>query len=458
MLLTANIVLVWKCRCMGLLRTVYHVLQLKRHQWKERRELKKIQLKKLKATIRYAYENVPYYHQLFDSVKIKPEDIRNEKDLQKIPMTTKNDVQGNYNMMIAIGIDLSRCEIDHTSGSTGIPLRIPYDQKTLDYARALVVYSLHECGCRWRDEMVRVSARRPREHDWRSKRKQVYMQGLDSRAIIKKLQQMNSDVIITYPSVLTTLAMKIGKGGIQEVKPRLIFTMGETLTQYCRDLVRSTFGIEVHDNYGAAEFNRLAFECNEHKGLHIITDCAVLEFLRDGEAVDFDEEGEIVVTGLYHRAMPFIRYQIGDAGIPIGETCECGRNWPLIKSIEGRMDDFVVLPSGKIISPNYFSLNIGEREEIPGIVQYQIIQEKKDRFIVLVEKRNGFDKDSVKKIKEQIKEDCFGENVTVDVQVIKKIPRERTGKLKKVVSSFVCQRHHGKSNNDHTRGIVKRYQ
>ena len=89
--------------------------------WKPLRELKSLQLKRLKAVVHYAYDYVPYYRRLFNSAKFKPDDLRSSEDLQKIPVTTKMDVQRNLANIIAEGVETSKCIEYFTSGSTGIP-------------------------------------------------------------------------------------------------------------------------------------------------------------------------------------------------------------------------------------------------------------------------------------------------------------------------------------------------
>ena len=101
-----------------------------------------------------------------------------------------------------------------------------------------------------------------------------------------------------------------------------------------------------------------------------------------------------------------------------------------MERVVGRTDDFLVLPSGAIISPR----NINVIENVPGILQYQTLQEKRDRFVVKVVNGKEFGEDSVNQIKEIIKAGCLGENVTVDVEIVDEIPKERTGKIRTIIS------------------------
>ena len=106
-----------------------------------------------------------------------------------------------------------------------------------------------------------------------------------------------------------------------------------------------------------------------------------------------------------------------------------------MSSVEGRADDFLVLPSGRIISPR----GINVIEYIPGIAKYRTIQAEKDRFVVQVVKGKGFSKETISQIERQIKAGCLGENVRCEVELVKEIHTERTGKLRTIVSKVRSQ-------------------
>lgn len=421
-------------------RVTYHLLRLKKMQWMRKQDLEKIQLKKLRTMIKYAYDYVPHYHELLNSAKIKPEDIKCKRDLQKIPLTSKEDIQRNYLRIIARGIDLAKCSMVSTTGSTGKPLKIFYDDIIDNHSCALWRYVFLECGLYFGDTLVDIHALSGRPYvkplfSLRQARARAYMKKAEVSLYnpmsrnIEILEKIRPDAIYTFPSVLAILGKAVAEEEISEIRPKLVFTIAETVTQHCRKIVQEAFGVNINDIYGSAEFERLAFECNEHTGLHIIPD-SVLEFLKEGEAVNFGEEGEIVVTGLYNYVMPLIRYRIGDVGVPSDERCNCGRNFPLIRTVVGRTDDFLVLPSRTIISPR----NINVIEDVPGILQYQTVQEKTDRFVVKVVKGEGFGEDTINQIKEIIRAGCLGEDVTVDVKIVDEIPKERTGKIRTIIS------------------------
>lgn len=416
-----------------------YMAELKMHQYKSREELLDIQLKKLKRMVNHIYDHVPYYRNLFDRENICPGDIKKMEDLQKIPMINKKDIQANYDKILANNIDKGKCKVTNTTGSTGIPLSVYSDKKSQMYSSSVVYYAFLESGLRLKDKIVELAAIIEDCSGNLIKKNIVSVQDMPDN-ILRNLREYNPDILYSFPSILKTLSYEINKYGTngyglngKSLRPsntRLIFTHGETLTEQCRETIESTFRAKVYNTYGSTEFNRLAIECGKHSGLHMITDCAVFELIKDGENVSPGEEGEIVITGLYNYAMPLIRYKLGDIGVISEEKCSCGRNWPLIKSIEGRTDDFLTLPSGRVISPR----TINVIDDIPGIIEYRTIQKKRDTFCVQVVPGNNYSIDTNRQIEQQIRLGCIGENVNIEIELVNEIPRERTGKLRTIIS------------------------
>jgi phenylacetate-CoA ligase len=419
-------------------RQLYYLAQLKKHQWLKERDLIRVQEKKLRALIKHAYENVPYYHHLFDSVGIIPQNIQSVKDLQKIPILTKENIRKNYpDKIIAKGTDITKCHTISTTGSTGMPLKAAFSSKMYDYTQALYLFTFTECGLRLKDKLVGIYHR-----DYRSSLLKVLLNKMGFLkwqnipifnhvgSILESLKRSAPDVISAYPSMLTLLSKEIRKQNISGINPRLILAGGETLTVKAESEISEAFKSKIFRTYGAEEFSILAFECKKHSGYHIISDAIILEIIKNDQYVSEGEEGEIIVTGLINYTMPLIRYRLGDIGTITYKKCACGRGFPLIKSIEGRTDDFLILPSGRKISPRIINVI----EDIPGVSRYKTIQESKNRIVVNLIKGEGFCEKTTRDIKNHIKDGCFGEDVEVKVKLVKEIPFEKRGKLRAVVS------------------------
>ena len=209
--------------------TNYYLLQLKRDQWKSTRELKNIQLNKLKAILKYAYDYIPYYHRLFSAAKIKPQQIRNYEDMRRIPLTSKQDIQKNFPDMVPRDFDTSKMPFVVTSGSSGIPMKYMRDASVarLGYLHSVYNYIYFECGVRPNDNFVTVWGRDAKSIQWG--KKYVRLLGGISQTVvpltralklIEVLRQINPDVLHTFPSLLSTLAQYDLSG----INPRLIFT------------------------------------------------------------------------------------------------------------------------------------------------------------------------------------------------------------------------------------------
>jgi len=417
--------------------SLFDLYNLKRNQWLSTKELEEIQNRKLKRLINHAYENVPYYHKLFDSVNVKVEDIKTVEDLYKIPITNKLTLQSlPITEITAKNVSLSKCVRKRTSGSQGIPLTIYYHKKDKNFLDMVWARARLENGQRLIDK--RVSIRNPhyfptkkRWYEHFSIWRRVNISCFDDvENQLKILEKVNPEVITSYPSSLKLLAMALEEQKNRKINSRLIFTSTELLNAYARRFIQSKFEAPIFDFYGANELGLIAWECNKRSGYHINIDSVVVEFIWNGKKIKSGERGKLICTALHSYAMPFIRYEIGDVGIKSDEKCACERGLPLMRIIEGRIDDFIVLPDEKMVSP--YSL-IYIMSNIPGISRYQIIQEEKDKILVLIIKGKEFTQNTITSIRRNL-EKALGKDVKIDIKIVNNITRDKSGKFRVVKS------------------------
>jgi phenylacetate-CoA ligase len=409
--------------------------ELKKSQWLSRPILKKIQEKKLRTIIKYAYYNVEYYHALFKSLNLTPSDIKNVNDLSQIPILTKSQIQNKSQKIIACNIDKNSCTSSSTSGSTGKPLTLLFDKNAMANMKSRHLRNYFESGGHLRDKIAHFTNPNRFGHTtwfhhlgFLSKKYLSVFEKIDNH--ISNLLEISPDVIEGYPSILWLIANTVQDKNIEGLNPRLIFSTAELLSQNVRKKINSAFGIELFDQYGSAEFGTFAWECQEHNGYHMDIESVVVEFIKNGENASPGEKGDIVVTGLFNFAMPLIRYSLGDVGSYNIGQCSCGRRLPLMKIIEGRTDDFLVLPSGTIISPR----NINFLENVDGIAEYRIIQKKPNKILVQVTKGTDFSQKTISRAKDEIRSGCLGEDIIISVEIVDQIPRDKSGKISAVVS------------------------
>ncbi len=421
---------------MGAVNAFRLLVQARKNQWLKPSELEELQAKRLRAIVKHAYENTIYYHRIFKESEITPDDIRSSEDLKKIPVTTKDDVR-KYGLteMTTRGLNLNRCRIVPTSGSSGTPMRIVYNQNADDFSKAINLRSMVENGLRLTDPMVNLGdMRTAKKPSWFQKLGILNLQTIDIFDNVDKevddLLKIKPKSMIGYASQLRLLSEYKLRYDLKELQPNTIFSTAEILDPDTRRIINSAFDLKVIDLFGCIEVNRTAWECQEHCGYHMDVDSVVMELLDDGESVSAGEHGEVVYTSLYNYAMPLIRYQVGDVATPTDETCPCGRGLPLLKSVEGRKDDFIQLPGGKTISPMTMHLIV---KHTPEIVECQIVQESLDKISVSLVVTDKFTNVHSQRLIQEINR-ALNNEVSVDIRVVDAIQRGPNGKMRMVIS------------------------
>jgi len=419
-------------------RFLYDLLELRRNTRRERSELVALQERRLRAIVRHAYASVPFYHRLWNAHKISPMEVRTVDDLKRLPFVTKKDVQENFGDMVSGLVKVSDCVEQKTSGSTGVPLKVLKDRNALDFQHAVSLRQSLECGERLRDRVAQVrwtgSASIPR-----NAKKPFYERlGLlrnswflvdqhPLEGLVRLLNLYGPDVVVSYPGILEMIAENAGS----RIRPRLVFSTGEILGKHVHALVSRSFGSRVIDSYGCVEAGDVAWECPLEQGsYHVNVDSVVVEIVREEENSMAGEDGEIVLTTLLNYAMPLIRYKIGDVGSLSGEECSCGRTLPLMHGLKGRCNDFVILPDGRKLSPWFFWNVI----DLTGVSEFRIVQEKRGVIRVWLKATRTYGKEQVEKSAMGLRK-VFGEQVNTLIEVVDEIPRDRSGKLRSVVSN-----------------------
>ena len=401
-------------------------------------DLQETQWKMLKTVIKHAFENVSFYHRKFDEVGIKPDDIRSFADLSRVPFTTKSEIQASSLVdVVARSFDISRCAKRTTSGSTGRPLTVIVNKAAKVFWSALWLRAYFENGLRFRDKIAVISES-PRIQQRRNlgqllgvMRKEYVSNFDDANKQLALLEEYAPDVIKGYPSSLTILADACHHNQ-KNVKPRLIFTLGELLDLESRRMIGSAFESDVLDNYACAESGLLAWECRKHMGYHVNVDSIGIEYINDGEPVSSGESGEIVISSLVNYAMPLIRYQLGDVGVPVEDRCSCGVVLPLMEVLEGRRNDFLTTLDGRRISPTVFFPY--PFEDYKGIKQFRIIQERRNNLVIqLVARKDLANSEALRKAEKEI-EKLFGEGMQCEFQFVDRIDMNSAGKFRKIIS------------------------
>ena len=415
-------------------------------------KLEEYQNKHLRAVVKHAYTSVPFYHDKFRKAGILPDDIRNMGDLEKLPVTTKDELRkADLSMTISDEHNVENLKPQRTSGSTGKPFKFYISSVEDDWRRAIYLRANISCGQRPLDKWVFVTAPLNFINISRIQRSLGFYAPLcisvfgEPKEQVRMVSENKPDVLDGYSGALLLLAREMRRSGRSNIHPQRIFGSADMIDLPSRKYLEDTFNAPYHDQFGCSEVQRTAWQCPKRNGYHMDVDSVITQFVdSEGNQVSTGTNGEIVQTSLFNFAMPFIRYSTGDIGRASADECSCGRTLPLMEVVEGRRDSFIVLPDGSMLSPRAFTVAMSMFKDYEELEQFRIVQKKPDYFDVsVVLKANYFDRDKLENNLEShlLKVlNMSSEDFTFDVKVVEKISLGESGKLMAVSSEVSPER------------------
>ncbi|MEU3413891.1 phenylacetate--CoA ligase PaaK [Streptomyces sp. NPDC006658] len=409
-------------------------------------ELRALQLERLRASLRHAYEHVPFYRESFDRAGVRPEDCRTLADLARFPFTTKADLRANYPYgMFAVPRERIR-RLHASSGTTGRPTVVGYTDRDLSLWADLVARSIRAAGGRPGD-VVHVAygyglftgglgAHYGAE---RLGCTVVPASGGMTARQVRLILDLEPSVIMVTPSYMLTLLDEFERQGVdpRSTSLRVGVFGAEPWTEPMRREIEERCAIDAVDIYGLSEVigPGVAQECAETKdGLHVWEDHFYPEIVDPvtGEVLPEGERGELVFTSLTKEAMPIVRYRTRDLTRLLPGTARVFRR---MERITGRSDDMVILRG-----VNLFPTQI---EEIvlrtPGVAPHFQLrltrQGRLDALTVRAEARPDAPAEvreaAARTIVAAVKD---GIGVSVDVEIVEPESLERSvGKIRRIV-------------------------
>lgn len=404
----------------------------------DRGRYREVQGERLRSLVKHAFENVELYRWKYDQAGIRPEDIQSVDDLHRLPIITRQDlIDGFPQAILAKGFTSDDCRLAATSGSTGTPLRIFKDRALLRRSALSVILSnrllSRHAGIRVKPSILAIQvdsadsieavmkeevARLPR---FLSRRFRAVDARRDPHEHIRALAEIKPDILFAYPSVLRNMAVTARQEGLAIHQPKALALSAELLDENTRRTVASVFNGQIVNLYISTEGGMMAVECRRHQGLHVASAGVLLEVVRDGKPAPPGMPGSVVLTNLANRSTPLIRYSgMGDVAILKDEPCSCGSRLPLLKVIEGRIVDSVVLRSGRLVHPFTLTLAL---EHVPMIARFQIVQERFESVrALIVPEKGGNGHQTICETTLHNLRDLLGEDVQIDVDLVEDIP------------------------------------
>jgi phenylacetate-CoA ligase len=416
---------------------------LRRTQFDPAERIRERQWLGVQQMLRHAYDTVPYYRRLFDEQGIHANAIQSFADFERIPLLTKTDIRERQADLISEPYRNQRLHLKKTSGSTGVPLQIRLDDAGMQFKRACTLRADEWSGWRLGEPVAKVWGNPEyRKLGWRGRLRNALLDRslyLDTLAMnesalasfAREVHRRQPTLLFGHAHSVYLIAQFARERGIAGIQPRGIITTAMVLHDWQRSLIQEVFSCKVTNRYGCEEVSLIASECEQHNGLHVNADGLYVEILANGRPAAEGEPGAIVVTDLANRAMPIIRYKIGDVAVASSRTCTCGRGLPLIERLEGRESDYVTTETGELISG--ISLTENFALHIRGVGQMQIIQESLTQFRFRIVRDNDFGAESLERIRFLVHE-RFGPRTGYDIEFVDEIPQEPSGKYRFCIS------------------------
>lgn len=356
-------------------------------------QLHDLQLERLKAIVKMAYEKVSHYKRVFDEKGVRPEDIKTLDDLEKIPFTSKNDLRDNYPFgMLAVPLE-EVAEIHASSGTTGNPTVVAYtknDIKLWSHVMARTIacaggtpndiiqnaygYGLFTGGLGFHYGAMELGAAVVPTSSGQTKRQ------------LKLMQDFGTTVLTCTPSYTIYMAEEALDSGIDPRKTsiRLGILGAEPWSDGMRKEIEEKWDMSACDIYGLSEIigPGVAVECPAKDGLHLFSDHFLPEIINPdtGERLPDGEKGELVLTTLTKEALPLLRFRPGDIASINHQPCEaCGRTMPRISKIFGRTDDMLII-RGINVFPS----------QIEGVLLS--VEGAEPHYMIVVDRERGLDR------------------------------------------------------------------
>ncbi len=414
-------------------------------------ETEELQLQRLQAVVKRAYENVPYYNKRFNDLKIEPEDIETLEDIEKLPFTSKTDLRDSYPFgMFAVPTD-EIVEVHTTSGTTGKPTVSGYTEFDIDLWGEVMARALTMTGVRKKDRIQNsygyglfTGGMGVHYGGHKIGATVIPISAGNTMRQIEIMQDFDTTVLTCTPSYGLYLAEVAENEGIDTEKLKLKAGCfgAEMWTEEMREKLEKRLNISAQNIYGLTEIigPGVAMECPVKTGLHIFEDHFYPEIIdpQTMKQLPNGETGELVLTTLTREGMPVIRFRTRDITALNKGICECGRTQVKMDRITGRSDDMLKV-RGVIVFPSQIEKALLKIEGLEP--QYQIIVTRPhhlDELEVQVETSPALFSDEVKHV-EEIKRNIeskihneIGLRVNISLVEPKSLPRSE-GKAVRVI-------------------------
>jgi phenylacetate-CoA ligase len=398
-------------------------------------KMQEFALKKVRDIVDYAYNNSAFYREEFKKAGYSANSINKLSDLEYLPILTKKKLREavSNKTIFPENTKFEKLAKSSTTGSTGEPLTLFFDESSVKMGNINMARTFEITGVRPFERRLQI---------WRKIRADIIHKVLSSlnlskrvsvvdildvkssaidseglRGIVEKVKIFNPHTIEGYVSALYVLARFIKSNHI-EIKPQRVICRAEYLPHPVWDELKEIFKCPIYNLYGGSEAGVVALSTDDvSKKMFFLDDFYRVEMVgEDGKAVNPGNVGRILITNYYSRAMPMIRYEIGDVAEPAAEFYG---PFQTAKEIYGRINDIFVLPNRKLFFSHNWHIYF---RDFPGLDRFKVIQEGLNKInINLLPNNKEVLLQNLDRLK-KILHDSLGDDVVLNINIVEALP------------------------------------
>ena len=405
----------------------------------DREEMARRQWARLRATIEHAHESIPFYKKRFRDAGVSPADITGPEDLLRIPLLTRADLRNHLEDLVDPRCSRSELVETRTGATTEAPVRFLLDRHCYSARTAESLYFYRWFGHEPGDKIAYLWGA---EQDfsvtltWKDRFKQILGQpslGLQSTYLneqimhehYSKLSSFRPKMLQGFSTALYLFSLFLEANNLR-LPPMAVNVSAEHLYPHQRDKIEAVFGTKVFNWYGARDLGHVATECRLHHGLHLNTHGLYTEAIDERGGHVYDRPAQLVFTDLNNKAMPLIRYQIGDIGSLSQRRCPCGSELPMLEELGGRYASAFKKKDGTYVPNTVFPFHV--LSDPNKIEQLQIIQKEYDLFHLNIVRGKDFCEADLDELEEHL---CgfMHDRLRFETSFVNNIAPEKSGKV-----------------------------
>lgn len=419
---------------------------LEKAQWWSREKHEKVCMEKVKHLLIHSYEHTKYYKRIFDESGFNPYDFKSLYSMVSLPFLDRDIILKHYDELIADNIPLNKTYVDYTGGTTGNQLRFINEKQMQQVERAFVMQIWKRVGFHYGKDLLAVLRNdvlpdniiyiKDVKHN-RILFNNFELTDDNLNKIINTMQEMHIEFLHAYPSSAFALAKYIKRSGLKgKLSFKSILLTSENIYAGQRELIEEMLGGKCHSFYGHSEHAGIAWWCEQENLYHVDDEYGYMELVDENGSIiqTSGQRGEIVCTGLWNYAMPFIRYKTNDyASYCERQECSCGKHYRLLDDVYGRrtQEEIVKLDNTRV---SITSLNL-HSDVFDNVISYQMIQNIIGEIDFLIVRGSKYKELDESRIMNEYKSK-LGKEFKIHIKYVDEIAKTKRGKHRYFVQNI----------------------